>query len=64
VAAAFRQLDGHHQALMAMLLHEPPISYDDISMALGVPRGSIGPTRNRILRRLREAVQPQLALAC
>ncbi|WBB78430.1 sigma-70 family RNA polymerase sigma factor [Micromonospora sp. WMMD882] len=61
--AAFRGLEKQHQALLAMLLREPAMSYDEISAALGIPRGSIGPTRNRLLRRLRESVQPQLALA-
>ncbi|MGC4893664.1 RNA polymerase sigma factor [Micromonospora sp. DT31] len=60
---AFRCLDKQHQALLAMLLREPAMSYDEISVVLGIPRGSIGPTRNRLLRRLRESVQPQLALA-
>lgn len=54
--AAFRRLDEQHQALLAMLLREPAMSYDEISVALGIPRGSIGPTRNRLLRRLRESV--------
>lgn len=60
--AAFRRLNEQHQALLAMLLREPAMSYDEISAALGIPRGSIGPTRNRLLRRLRESVEPQLAL--
>lgn len=59
---AFRCLDKHHQALLAMLLHEPAMSYDEISAALGIPRGSIGPTRNRLLRRLRDSIrEPALA---
>ncbi|GII86772.1 RNA polymerase sigma factor [Sphaerisporangium siamense] len=60
---AFRGLEKHHQALLAMLMHEPAMSYDEISAALDMPRGSIGPTRNRILRRLRESVRPEPALA-
>jgi len=63
VAAAFRRLEEGHQALLAMLLQEPALSYDEISAALGIPRGSIGPTRNRLLRRLKQAIEPQLALA-
>ena len=38
---------------MRLLLHEPQLSYDEISAALGVPKGSIGPTRGRCLARLR-----------
>jgi DNA-directed RNA polymerase specialized sigma24 family protein len=32
----------------------PPPSYTDVSAALGMPIGSIGPTRARCLARLRE----------
>ncbi|WP_419998764.1 RNA polymerase sigma factor [Streptomyces boninensis] len=51
---AFRQLPDRHQALLGMLLRDPPMSYDAISAALAIPRGSIGPTRNRILRQARD----------
>ncbi|WP_052457330.1 MULTISPECIES: RNA polymerase sigma factor [unclassified Streptomyces] len=47
---AFRLLPRQHQALLGLLLCDPPLSYDAISAALSMPRGSIGPTRNRILR--------------
>ena len=36
-----------------MLVVEPPLSYREISDALGMPIGSIGPKRARCLRRLR-----------
>ena len=32
---------------------DPPISYDQISATLGIPKGSIGPTRARALEQLR-----------
>ncbi len=35
-----------------------PISYRDISARLGMPIGSIGPTRARILAHLQEALAP------
>jgi DNA-directed RNA polymerase specialized sigma24 family protein len=38
-----------------LLIAEPPISYEDISAALDMPVGSIGPTRGRCLERLRRA---------
>jgi RNA polymerase sigma factor (sigma-70 family) len=57
VMAAFRQLPEKHQALLAMLMSEPPPSYDEISAALGIPRGSIGPTRARVLARTREILE-------
>jgi RNA polymerase sigma factor (sigma-70 family) len=51
---AFRHLPAQHQALLGLLLRDPPMSYDAISAALAMPRGSIGPTRNRILRQARD----------
>jgi RNA polymerase sigma factor (sigma-70 family) len=52
--SAFRHLPAQHQALLGLLLRDPPMSYDAISAALAMPRGSIGPTRNRILRQARD----------
>jgi len=34
-------------------LADPPLSYDEISQQLGMPKGSIGPTRARCLEALR-----------
>lgn len=39
--------------LLLMLVSDPPVAYADISSELGMPLGSIGPTRARSLRRLR-----------
>jgi DNA-directed RNA polymerase specialized sigma24 family protein len=36
---------------------DPPASYEDISDELGLPIGSIGPTRGRCLARLRVLLQ-------
>ena len=52
--AAFRLLPPEHQQLLGMLIADRPSSYDEISTALQIPRGSIGPTRARILRSLRD----------
>ena len=41
------------QRLMNMLMSDPPASYAEISDELGLPVGSIGPTRGRCLARLR-----------
>ncbi len=41
------------QALVRLLAADPPASYAEISDALGMPIGSIGPTRARCLERLR-----------
>ncbi|GAA2576453.1 MULTISPECIES: RNA polymerase sigma factor [Streptomyces] len=54
VRKAVRHLPARHQALLGLLLRDPPMSYDAISVALAMPRGSIGPTRNRILRQARD----------
>lgn len=39
--------------LLLLLLHDPPIPYQQISALLGIPVGSIGPTRARALDQLR-----------
>jgi RNA polymerase sigma factor (sigma-70 family) len=41
------------QRLLALLLEDPPPSYAAISAQLGIPAGSIGPTRARCLHKLR-----------
>jgi RNA polymerase sigma factor (sigma-70 family) len=41
------------QTLLRLLIADPPLSYDHISATLDMPKGSIGPTRQRCLARLR-----------
>jgi len=41
------------QALLRMLMADPPASYVEVAAGLGIPIGSIGPTRQRCLRVLR-----------
>jgi len=53
VRQAVTQLPQHWQRLMEMLMADPPASYAEISDELGLPVGSIGPTRGRCLARLR-----------
>jgi RNA polymerase sigma factor (sigma-70 family) len=50
---ALRDLLPLGQQLILLLLQDPPLSYADISARLGVPVGSIGPTRRRCLDKLR-----------
>jgi RNA polymerase sigma factor (sigma-70 family) len=50
--AALAALPESDQRLIALLLHDPPLSYAEIGDMLGMPPGSIGPTRQRCLRRL------------
>jgi RNA polymerase sigma factor (sigma-70 family) len=49
------QLSVRSQILLRLLAAESPLSYRDISEALSMPIGSIGPTRARALERLRRA---------
>ncbi len=50
---AFRQLGARCQELLrALLLAYPVLSYDEVASALGMPIGSIGPTRARCLEQL------------
>jgi RNA polymerase sigma factor (sigma-70 family) len=50
---ALAQLHAPCRHLLQLLTADPPVSYAEISAALGVPVGSIGPTRRRCLERLR-----------
>jgi RNA polymerase sigma factor (sigma-70 family) len=53
--AAFDELPPRCQQLLAMLMADPPYSYAEISTALNIPVGSIGPQRARCLQRLRRS---------
>lgn len=58
-AAALRALDSLPplwRSLVELLSQDPPPSYEKIGADLGLPIGSIGPTRGRCVRRLRAAV--------
>lgn len=50
---AFAALPPSGQRLIALLLEDPPVPYTEISARLGIPVGSIGPTRRRCLDKLR-----------
>ncbi len=50
---AFGQLPPHGPQLLALLIADPPVPYADISAQLGIPVGSIGPTRSRYLDKIR-----------
>jgi RNA polymerase sigma factor (sigma-70 family) len=56
VRRAVADLPDRHRQLLELLAASPPVSYRDISARLGMPVGSIGPTRARILAHLREAL--------
>ena len=52
---AFLELPPDYQQLMALLIADPPVPYAEISARLGIPVGSIGPTRLRCLAKLRQS---------
>jgi RNA polymerase sigma factor (sigma-70 family) len=54
--AALDTLPPTWRSLVEALTQEPPLTYEEIVTELGVPIGSIGPTRGRSVRRLRELV--------
>ncbi|MGB6456974.1 MAG: sigma-70 family RNA polymerase sigma factor [Streptosporangiaceae bacterium] len=58
VRAALATLPTRSQLLLELLMADPPASYTEISDRLGLPIGSIGPTRGRCLERLRLILQP------
>lgn len=51
------RLPRRWQRLLELLMADPPASYAEISDELGLPLGTIGPTRGRALARLRELLQ-------
>jgi len=57
VREALTRLPREWQQLLEMLMADPPASYAEISDQLGLPVGSIGPTRGRCLARLRVLLQ-------
>jgi RNA polymerase sigma factor (sigma-70 family) len=57
VREAMARLPAQWQQLLTLLMADPPISYAEISDQLGVPVGSIGPTRGRCLAKLRTLLE-------
>ena len=53
--AALAELAEDDRRLLTLLLNDPPLPYARISEILGMPQGSIGPTRARCLARLRRS---------
>lgn len=56
---AFAELSQRCRRLLELLFSEPSTPYDEISSILGIPVGTIGPTRQRCLGKLR--ANPALA---
>lgn len=57
VRDALSCLPRRWQQLLQLLMTDPPTPYAEISAQLGLPVGSIGPTRARCLARLRQHLQ-------
>ncbi len=57
VRDALSCLPRRWQRLLELLMADPPTSYAEISDQLGLPVGSIGPTRGRCLAQLRILLQ-------
>src|SRR4051794_39085161 len=49
------ELPEDRRTLLLLLLEDPPLPYREISARLGIPIGSIGPTRVRALAQLRNS---------
>jgi RNA polymerase sigma factor (sigma-70 family) len=56
---AVLQLSDRCQRLLRMLSASPPPRYETVSASLGLPVGSIGPTRGRCLDKLRRVLTEQ-----
>lgn len=54
---ALTTLSLRDQQLLQLLLSPAQLSYEEIGARLDMPVGSIGPTRGRLLRRLRTALE-------
>lgn len=59
---ALQGVPARQRRLLRMLITEPAPSYEEVSAALGIPIGSIGPTRARAIKRLRGDVHLACAL--
>jgi RNA polymerase sigma factor (sigma-70 family) len=57
---AFARMPERCQRLLRVLMEVPARSYDEVSAALDMPIGSIGPTRARCLARLRTLIDGTL----
>ncbi|MEF9907932.1 RNA polymerase sigma factor [Streptomyces sp. P9-A2] len=58
----FEELGDRCRQLLRVLIASPPPSYQEVSAALGIAVGSIGPLRQRCLRRLRARLEARGAI--
>jgi RNA polymerase sigma factor (sigma-70 family) len=57
VRQALGTLPPAWQSLVKLLMSDPPMSYQEIGDELGLPVGSIGPTRGRCMSRMRTTLE-------
>ena len=57
VDTAVAELTECRQRLIQLLFYQPDASYAQMSQTTGMPQGSIGPTRQRALRELRDTLE-------
>lgn len=60
--SAFARLGDDCRQLLTLMLADPPLSYDELAVALDRPRGSLGPTRQRCLEHLRRLLPAGLEI--
>jgi RNA polymerase sigma factor (sigma-70 family) len=61
VRDALAALPERCRKLLTLLYFDSPgSSYDEVAAMMGMPRGSLGPTRSRCLEKLRQYLEPKL----
>ena len=60
--SAFARLGDDCRKLLTLMMADPPLSYDELAVALDRPRGSLGPTRQRCLEHLRRLLPAGLEI--
>jgi DNA-directed RNA polymerase specialized sigma24 family protein len=63
VRRGLAELSAEQRRLLLLLVAEPALTYRQISQRLGIPIGSVGPTRSRCLRRLANTPSVRALLA-
>lgn len=53
--------DRCRKLLTLLYFRAPTPSYDEVAKEMGMPRGSLGPTRSRCLERLRRQLEPHVS---
>jgi RNA polymerase sigma factor (sigma-70 family) len=53
--AGFAELPQRQRELLLLLVTDPPLTYTEIGVRIGIPVGAVGPTRARALDRLRRS---------